>query len=390
MLTRPAAPAPSPGNIMNRTSAVLACLFLLGPAASPALGADAVQPGALRVQRVEIVDRQGFEKPLVAATMMLPAGWRHDGAVEWNVRAKCTTPYGLRLRAEAPDRSAAIELLPGEGWGATTFGAHGECPPGNFRSAQEYLRAWVQRHRPGARWLDYRARPDKSREGMRHDLPGGSLRSWLETGQALIGYQQDGRDVRETVAVAINFAHSEFSGIGGARMQSLSAQSLGALAGRAPHGRLDFRQFDAVWQTLRREPEWHARISAAEQQMAQENAATQRRIGQIQGQMSRDTMNEIAKRGQIMAQTRADIAAMQNQAYASRDATTDRMQRDSVKTIREIETYREPRTGGVVELPNHYRHAWRLNDGTYLLTDSQAFEPGRDLGIAGERMQAVR
>ena len=173
-------------------------------------------------------------------------------------------------------------------------------------------------------------------------------------------------------------------------METLNGQSLGVLTWRAPHGQLDFRQFDAVWQTLRREDQWQARISASEQQMAQENAETQRRISQIQGEMSRETLAHIAKRGQIMAQSRADIAAIQNQTYASRDASTDRMQRDNVKTIREIETYREPRTGGVVELPNHYRHAWRLNDGTYFLTDSQAFDPGRDLGIAGERMQVVK
>lgn len=39
--------------------------------------AAAVPPlpeGALRVQRVEFIDRQGFEKAMVAATMMVPAG----------------------------------------------------------------------------------------------------------------------------------------------------------------------------------------------------------------------------------------------------------------------------------------------------------------------------
>lgn len=376
---------------MNPFPTAVALLFLLVPAAVAAPGRDQAPAGALRVQRAEIVDRQGFEKPMLAATMMVPAGWTHAGTVEWSVGAKCTTPYAMRLRAEAQDRSAAIELLPGEGWGATSFGFRGECPPGDFANAETYLRAWVQRHRPGARWLDYRVRPDKSRAGLQQAMAGGGFfRSWLETGQALIGYQQGGRDVRETIAVAINFAQSEFAGVGGARMRTLHGQSLGILAWRAPHGQLDFRQFDAVWQTLRRDPQWHARISGAEQQMAQENAQTQQRISQIQGQMSRDTMNEIAKRGQIMAQTRADIAAIQNQTYAARDATTDRMQRDNVRTIREIETYREPRTGGVVELPNHYQHAWRLNDGTYLLTDSQAFDPGRDLGIAGERMQVAR
>ena len=44
----------------------------------------------------------------------------------------------------------------------------------------------------------------------------------------------------------------------------------------------------------------------------------------------------------------------------------------------------------VVELPNHYRHAWQLKDGTYVLTDSQAFEPHRDLGVDGELLKVVK
>ncbi len=377
---------------MTRTPLSLSLVAaLLGSALPAAAAPDSPPPGALHVQRAEIVDRQGFDKPLVAATMMVPAGWRHEGVVEWKVGAQCTNPYSLRLRAQSPDGASAIELLPGEGWGATSFGsAAGGCPQGTFRDPQQYLRAWVARHRPNARWLDYRPRPDRSRAGVEQSMPGGFFKSWVETGQALIGYTHDGRDVRESLAVTISFSASQFSGLGGRSMQTLNGQSLGVLSWRAPDGQLDFRQFDAVWQTLRPGEEWQARVNAAQQQMAQENAETQRRISQIQGQMSRDTMAEIAKRGQIMAQTRADIAAIQDSTYRARDASTDRTQRDNVKTIREVETWRAPGGGAAVELPNHYRHAWQLKDGSYLLTDSPAFDPARDLGIAGERLEVVK
>ena len=360
----------------------------------PAAGApNSPPPGSLRVERAEIVDREGFEKPLVAATIMIPAGWRHEGAVDWKPGVPCSSGFTLRLRAQSPDGSSAIELLPSEAWGANNFGgAAGECPRATFSNAQQYLNAWVQRHRPGARWLDYRPRPDRSVAGAQQNLPGGGFfRSWVETGQALIGYTQGGREIRESLAVTISFAQSQFKGLApGQTMQTLNGQSRGVLAWRAPEGSLDFRQFDAVWQTLRPGEEWQSRINAAQSQMAKENADTQARIGQIQAQMSRDTMAEIAKRGQIMAQTRAEISDIQNRGYRARDASSDRMQRDTIKTVREIETYREPRSGGVVELPNHYRHAWQLKDGSYLLTDSQAFDPGRDLGIAGQRLQVVK
>jgi hypothetical protein len=56
------------------------------------------------------------------------------------------------------------------------------------------------------------------------------------------------------------------------------------------------------------------------------------------------------------------------------------------RTLREVEHYRNP-SGGTVELPNHYRPAWKLRDGSCVLTDSPAFDPGRDLGVAGEKLQ---
>ena len=109
--------------------------------------------------------------------------------------------------------------------------------------------------------------------------------------------------MRESIAVPDQFFAFEFT-VGNRSMQTINGQSHGVLTWRAPEGQLDFRLFDAVWQTLRRGDQWNARITAAESQMAQDNAQTQARISQIQSQMSRDTMNEIAKRGQIMAQTR--------------------------------------------------------------------------------------
>src|SRR4051812_26237382 len=84
--------------------------------------ATAQPAGTLHVQRAEVIDRQGFDKPMVAATMMVPAGWRTQGDVLWNVTTRCSTGYGLRLRAQSADGAAAIELVPGEMWAAGDMG----------------------------------------------------------------------------------------------------------------------------------------------------------------------------------------------------------------------------------------------------------------------------
>jgi hypothetical protein len=321
----------------------------------------------------------------------VPAGWRHQGEVRWNVQAPCQRPYQPQLEAVAPDGIGAIALLPGEGWGANSFGPVAQgCPQATHASAQQYLTAWVQRHRPGAQWLDYRARPDRSRPGQQHAFPGGGqMRTWVETGQALIGYELKGQPVREALAVSISFFQSSIPMVNRSPMQTVQGESFGVLAWRAPAGTLDFRQFDAVWQTLRAEPEWKARMDAGLEKIARENAETDAKIAQIKRDMNAETMAHIRRRGEIMANTRAEVSAIYSGIQRDRSASQDRMHTENVRTIREVDVYRGS-NGATVELPHHYKNHWKLRDGSYVLTDSHTFDPGRDLGLQGERLQLAR
>lgn len=72
-------------------------------------------PGTLRVQQLEIIDRQGFERPMLAVTMLLPAGWQQEGAIVWQPGQRCGAPLHTRIAARSPDGVSAIELAATEG-----------------------------------------------------------------------------------------------------------------------------------------------------------------------------------------------------------------------------------------------------------------------------------
>ncbi|MBL8306557.1 MAG: hypothetical protein JNM33_07655 [Rubrivivax sp.] len=362
-------------------AALLGTLVTAALAQAPA--APAMPP--LHVQRVEFIDRQGFEKPMVAATMMVPAGWRTQSAVQWQIGSQCAQGQHLRLQATAPDGASMLELLPGEAWGRSNFGPVSDCPQAGWADVRAYLEAWVQRHRPGARWLDFRARPDRSQPEFRSTMPGNEMRMSFEAGQALIGYSAGGRELRETLATVVVVTHQSLAGLQpGTSLQSITGRSLGVLALRVPDGQLDFRRFDALWSTLRSDPAWSERIRRGNAQMAAENQATQAAIGQIQAQTSRETLAAMARRGEMAAQTRAEIAAINNGTWQAGQASQDRRHTEAVRTVREVEAWRDPRGGNaVLELPGHYRHAWQLRDGSYVLTDDAQFDPARTLGQPG-------
>jgi hypothetical protein len=351
------------------------------------------QTQPLRVQPAEIVDRQGFERPMRALTVMLPAGFRHESQVRWTPAAGgCQRAFHPLLQAQAGDGVQAIALLPGEGWGRSSFGAlTAGCPVADIANAEVYLRHWVQRHRPGARWVGWAARPDLAAPPATLDMGGGSaMRRWHDAGRATIAYTHAGQPVTEFLSVITHFAATTMPGLPGQPpLQTLSGEAVGVFAWRAPEGRLDAKHFDAIWSTLRTDPAWAARIQQGMNRMAQDNARTQSQISQIHAETGRQAIAETARRGQQAAQTRAEIAGLQQQGFEQRMTSQDRQQTETVKAIRGIEHWRAD-DGKVVELPNQYPHAWKLKDGSYLLTDSPAFDPGRDLGIEGRKMQRAR
>ena len=372
------------------------CMLLVAAASIAVPGPAPAAPAAtasdrLRVQRVEIIDAKGFERPMVAATVMVPAGWQSRGEVQWSLGRQCGRAYGLTLQAAASDGSAGIDLAAPEAWGATNYGAPaGDCPQAGFGTAGDYLASWIERHRKDARVVEIKPRPDKSRLIGQQQSPGIGLRSWVDSAQALITYRQGGREMYEMLVTNVVLNHSRMAMPGGQVMETLQGQALGVLAWRNAGAPVPQRHFDLMWATLRTAPEWQARIDAAERQMAADNAATQAKISQIQAETSRQTLEQIKRRGEIRNQTMQDIAGMRDNTWRSGQASQDRMHKDNVRTIREVQGWRDPRSGGVVELPQHYQHAWQLRDGSYVLTDDPNFDPGRDIGIAGKELERTR
>lgn len=320
-------------------------------------------PDALRVTRVEIIDRTGFERPTTAATMMIPAGWQAQGGVVWNPQAQCSNGYNYQWNATAPDGSMGLALIPSFTWATNSMGVpSGGCPNLQLNSVQAYLQYLVQQTRPNARILDFRPREDllKGTEGLvQHDRsPMGEFRTWFEAGEVLIGYTANGREMRETAAAMVMFSHNRMSdGLGGV-MEYMTGSALPGYAFFAPNGQLDFKMAEMLRQTFRPAPEWTARIAQHNRKIARTNLEGAR------------------KRSQIIARTGEEIRQMQQESWERQRASDDRMQREVTESIRGTETYNDSSVpGGTVELSNMYENAWRMPDNTYVLTDDAFFSP---------------
>ncbi len=358
-----------------------------------------VEPNAARagaapataMQRVDIVDATGFGQPMTAQTIEVPAGWTTSGGVTWDRNVECVANnLGMAWSATSPDGRFAVSLLPRLTWqvaSATVVPLY-PCPAAPMDSVRSYLDSVVKNARPGARVLSYRERPDLVAERQRHAAqPMQGSRVWFESGEILIGYPLQGVEMRESIVAAVTFSEINNPMVG----RSLSASAEDAIALRAPDGQLDFALLERIRTSGRIERAWGERMLAFSK--AKIEAISQRQAQDIQTWHAR-RMNEITtagilERGRIRMDTIREVGRINNQIVASRDATNTRIHEGNVRAIQEVQPWRDPSTGQQVDLSIHYRHAWQLDDGRQFLTNDVNFDPQRDLGISGRRLEPV-
>ena len=346
----------------------------------------------MRFDRGVVVDASGFAKPMAAASLFVPYGWRTAGGVLWGQQYACTNGYNFEWSATAPDGSSGILILPQMKWENSTYGAQAStpgCTSAPFTSARAYLEALAQRSVPGARVIDYRDRPDLVQQAgaapQRTPMAMGEMRSWSEAGEVLIAFQQNGRDMRGSIAALVQFSQmiTDTSSLyandptimqqpsaSQTRMETLTGFAQPAWGAYAPNGQYDFAFFEALRRSIAVNPQWSNAIAG-------HNTA----IGRV-------AIEESRKRAQIINETNAEIARIRQEVWDVQQQSADRRAREFGELLRGVQTYTDDQApGGQRELSANYDQAWRLRDGSYVLTNDPNFDPWRDLQIEGQQLQ---
>lgn len=355
-------------------SKVLIALAILGVAAA---GQAAAQP---QLRQAEIIDPSGFERPVVATRINVPAGWRDQGGVVWDPQTTCTSLASrFDWAAWSPDGRSGMQLLPNNSWQMSNMpiqaGGPGSCPNRPFTNVRQYLDHVVGTYRPGAAVLDYRDRPDiAAASGLgeqRTPMPMGELRQWPEAAEMLIGYTYNGVPTREVLQSVVIFNHSYMQGMAGmGDIESLNGIALPVFTFRAPDGQLDFGLVESLRASIAPDPDYTRRMAAHHQQIAGINA------------------RGAAERADMTRRTNNEIMEIQRRGYEDRQAIIDRGNEQFSRTIREVEVYDDPLEGRI-ELPSHYDRTWALDGGGYLQSNDALLDPWVDFGLRGTELERV-
>ena len=327
-------PAPPTGDDRAPPPDMRASAYAQVPTAGEGGQAPLPQLDTSRLQTVQIVDRNGFAQPMVAAEVEVPAGWQTVGGVSWNDGSNCVAnQLQIGWSAIAPDSLTALEILPGFNWQvAGTEIQMNPCPAAPFRSTREFLEATVQKTRPGARVLDYQQLPEVEQKMAQAAQSNPQAQVRHDAGRILIGYAKDGVDMREMLSAAVSFSQMQGNVVAGtATIHSL----------RAPNGRLDFSLTQRIADTMRPNPQWM-------EAMKQRSMASLQRFHDGQSRSINDWHNRqmaiinargMADRHAIRMRTNQEVAGIYSAVAANTSATNDNIHRRTMEGIGEYNSY---------------------------------------------------
>lgn len=333
----------------------------------------------IRLQPAVIVDATGFERPIAATTLFIPWGWRTQGGVFWGLEAMCTNGYQFNWSAASPDGRVMIRVLPQDRWETNNYGAPASTPGcrlAPITSARQYLGGLVHQLQPGARILGFQPRNDLMQQfaqlNNRQPTAMGEMRTWVEAEQVQFAFDDRGVATRGLIAAVAVFNLMR-TNMGNGFMDALTGSTFPIWYVQAPEGYLNEAFFEGIRRSMRADPQWERRITGHNT-----------RIAQV-------AIEESRKRSAMITQANAEIARIRQEAWNSYQESADRRAREFSEVLRGVQSYDDASApGGRVELSNLYGNAWRMNDGSYILTNDANFEPWRDLQLEGRRLDPTR
>lgn len=369
-------PAPQP-----QAAAPAAALPVAAPAPPPQPVDRPVRADG-EFRAVHIVD-SGFGPPVTAMTAEVPSDWNTRGGIRWDRNAPCiSNRMRVEWSASSPDGRHAVEIIPGFAWQVRGYDIRmNPCPSAPIDSVRGYLEAMARELYPGATIVGYRERPDlvAEAESGSQEAPPQGMRRFQQAGEIGITYPGKGGTMRENLS-----ALATFTEIGASRMGMVGS----AFVVRAPQGDEVGPVAERIRKSMKANREWAGQLAAygreaANREGAEQSAAISRWHNQRMAEIS---AKGAADRAAIRSQTARDVADINAAGWKSRQDSLDRMHRDNVDTIREVNRYADPSNNRQVELSSHYNHGFRTGDGSYVATDNPNFNPGS----GGEELKRLR
>ena len=396
----PTPAAPSPASAAAGSSAASA------PSSSPSKQSSHAAPTAkatsgehyFLMKQVKIID-QGLGQGKPAYDLMIPKDWQFKGAVNTHeAQGGCFGDwFSVYGDATSPDNSVEFQIAPQFTWqymddpaGQQQMQAQNQkdvksgmkpCPVRAPIKAEEFLRKDMvpkcTKACKNTTVVSAEAFPELE-EMVRHQLGlppvsagGNANNTRIEAARVRVAFDDEKGQPAEGWMAAAIVVHTM---PGGGRGAAYDWHAVSVLFFRVPKGQLDANDklFKMIASTIHPEAEWQKWSN-----------------GIIAG-LYQEKQKQLAIQSAMLAAFRAHVADVVNGVTANSMAGANQAFLGQDQQIRGVQTFRDPATGGTMELSNQYDHAWLNGSNEYVMSDNPNFNPNGNLNGNWNEMQLVQ
>lgn len=339
-------------------------------------------------QRVRLMDKIGFNTPVEAYSILIPKGWNSDGGILWNgPGANCAGTF-KHMKATSPDGKYTFAMLPDVlfNWNSDpqmqqfnqNYGGN-FCSSAQPMNAEAYLRRIFARELGGVNIVSVEAnnavvehmRQSNSRAINELQQYGAGQMSFDQTAVNAVVKWNDGSEGLVTLGVTILTGNVPNVYTGGAT-QIYTTQVTQRTVFKYPSAQADQakKMYSMIMSSVRTNPGWNDAVNDFWKQVRQKSHIAH--VGRIKA-MDEQT-RRIGEQAVRNGEQRLKSMDTEMRTWEQRQNSQDRMHTEFIKTIREVENFRDET--GKWEMSSHYNHAWSRGDGTnFIMTNNPNFNP---------------
>jgi len=335
--------------------------------------------------RVKIMDLQAFSQPAEAYSILLPKDWQSEGGVIWTAPGQTCAGTTMSFSAQSPTGEFSFKILPAYTWTYSTNQQLNQlqqtsqyCGKGEPIDARQYIdQVWLP-ELGNATLIEAKNNPEVVT--AHSEMDDQARAEMMRYGAAQVNYRHTALTAKATLTnnqaailiCGVTNAEVYVPNVYNGSMAINYTSSVSRMYLTYPADKTEEAEQIAsmIIGSIRTNPDWKEATNNYWRSVREQKQIEH--LGKIR--LMDERTRQIGE--QTIAAGNRRLAEMDNQmrSWEAKQSSQDRMHTNFIKTIREVEHYRDE--NGTVELSSGYNHAWSRSDGSsFLLSNSPNFEP---------------
>lgn len=339
-------------------------------------------------ERARILDKTAFSEPQEAYSILLPTGWKQEGEVIWIQAGQACAGTYKKLKASSADNKFSLEMHPDVvfSWNSdpqvNQFNQNYSssfCSAAEPMNAEDYFRKKFAPEELGnpeiikiesnpavvqqMQQMNEKTSSEMARYGS------GQLRFDQTAINATVKWQGQEAFVILGITVISGDVPNPYTGTSS---QIYTTSAMNRVVFKYPAGESEEakNQFSAIMGSFRTNPAWLDAVNGYWRNVRDKKHIEH--LGTIQ--MIDERTRQIGEQAIKSGNERLQAMDANMRSWEQQQSSQDRMHTNFIKTIREVENYRDET--GKIEMVSGYNHAWSRSDGkSFILTNSPNFDP---------------